>query len=268
MRDILPFLLKHGYAVLFLSVLAEQAGVPIPSTPFLLWAGALAGLGRLPLFPAIALSLAACLLSDSVWYWLGRRRGVSMLRLLCKISLEPDSCVSRTRQTFERTGATALLFAKFVPGLNTAAPPMAAITRMPYGRFLIADGAGSLIWSGAFLATGWLFRHQIEAVGERILGFGSRAAIVLGVLLAAYIGFKFWQRERFLHSLRVARVSPEDVLAQIEAGADMAILDLRNRQEMLDSGLLLPGAVWFDRARLETGILEEYRDRDVILYCS
>ncbi len=268
MRDILPFVLKHGYAVLFLCVLAEQAGVPIPAVPALLWAGALAGLGRIPLLPAIGLALIACLISDSIWYWLGRRRGTSMLRLLCKISLEPDSCVNRTRRTFERIGATALLYAKFVPGLNTAAPPMAAITRMSYGRFLLADGAGSLIWSGTFIAIGWLFRHQIDAVGERILGFGSRAAVVIGVLLGAYVGFRYWQRRRFIRSLRVARVSPEDVFTRIRAGEDVSILDLRNRQEMLASGVVLPGAVWFDRERLETGNLEDFRDCDVIVYCS
>lgn len=268
MRAILPFLLEHGYAVLFFCVLAEQAGAPIPAVPALLWVGALAGLGQMPLLPAIGLSLIACLISDSVWYWLGRRRGGSMLRLLCRISLEPDSCVSRARRGFERTGASALLFCKFIPGFSTAAPPMAGMTHMPFARFLLADGAGSILWSGAFLAIGWLFRHQIDDVGEYIVGFGSRAALIVLVLLAAWVGFKFWQRERFLHSLRIARVSPEEVLARIENGEELFILDLRTRHDVEESGLLLPGAVWVDRARLENGNWKEYRDRDVIIYCS
>ncbi len=268
MHDVLPFLVEHGYAVLFGCVLAEQAGAPIPATPVLLGVGALAGLGRMPLWPAILLSLLACLLSDSVWYWLGRRRGASVLRLLCAISLEPDSCVSSTKKTFERLGASSLLFAKFVPGLSTAAPPMAGVTHMSYGRFLLADGAGSLIWSGAFLATGWLFRREIEGIGERIMAFGSRAGLVVALALAAYIAYKFWQRQRFIRSLRIARISPEDVLSSIENGDEVTILDLRSKLEVDSSGKLLPGAVWYDQARLAESHLEIPRDRDIILYCS
>lgn len=268
MHDVLPFLLEHGYAVLFACVLAEQAGAPIPATPVLLGVGALAGLGRMPVSPAVLLALVACLISDSFWYWLGRRRGTSVLRLLCAISLEPDSCVNSTKRTFERLGASSLLFAKFVPGLSTAAPPMAGVTRMSYGRFLLADGVGSLIWSGAFLATGAFFRHEIENIGERIMAFGSRAGLVVVLALAAYIGYKFWQRQRFIRSLRVARISPEDVLSSIENGEAVTILDLRNKLEVEASGKLLPGAVWYDQAQLAENHLEIPRDRDIILYCS
>lgn len=268
MRDVLPFLLAHGYVVLFGCVLAEQAGAPIPATPALLGIGALAGLGRIPLWPAVLLSLLACLLSDSIWYWMGRRRGASILRILCAISLEPDSCVSTTRRTFERLGPSSLLFAKFVPGLSTAAPPMAGVTGMQYGQFLLADGAGSLLWSGAFLALGWIFRFQMEWIGATVMAFGSRAGLVVASLFAAYIGFKFWQRERFLHALRVARITPEEVLAQIERGDDVTILDLRNKLEAEASGKLLPGAAWYDAAQLADHHLSIPRDTDVILYCS
>lgn len=268
MHDVLPFLLAHGYAVLFACVLAEQAGLPIPATPVLLGIGALAGLGHMPVLPAVGLSVAACLASDSAWYWLGRRRGASVLRLLCAISLEPDSCVNTTKQTFEKLGASSLLFAKFVPGVSTAAPPMAGATGMPYGRFLLADGAGAVIWSSAFLGTGWIFRHEIERIGERVMAFGSRAGFLVVLLLAAYIALKFWQRQRFLHSLRLARISPEDVLTDIENGEDLTILDLRNKMEVESSGKLLPGAIWYDQARLAENHLEIPRDRDIILYCS
>src|SRR6476659_10215051 len=145
MMNVLPFLMEHGYAVLFGCVLAEQAGLPIPATPVLIGIGAMAGLGRIPVLPAVVLSLVACALSDSMWYWLGRSRGRSVLRLLCAISLEPDSCVSSTQRTFRKWGAYSLLFAKFVPGLSTAAPPLAVVTGMPYWRFLASDGAGSIL---------------------------------------------------------------------------------------------------------------------------
>jgi membrane protein DedA with SNARE-associated domain len=268
MRNILPFLLQHGYAVLFACVLAEQAGAPIPATPVLLGIGALAGLGRMPLLPAIFLALTACLISDSFWYWLGRRRGASILRLLCAISLEPDSCVSATKRTFERLGASSLLFAKFVPGLGTASTPMAGVRRMPYWQFVLADGAGAAIWSGAYFTLGWIFRHEVEAVGERVIGFGAQAGLSIVLLLGCYIGYKFWQRQRFLHSLRIARIHPDEVLARIEGGDEMTILDLRNRLEMEATGRVLPGAVWYDRAHLADTHLEIPRDRDIVLYCS
>ncbi len=269
MADFLPFLAQHGFAVLFVTVMAEQAGVPIPATPVLIGIGAMAGLGRVPLLPAVVLSVLACTLSDSFWYWLGRRRGASVLRLLCAISLEPDSCVNTTRRTFQKLGGYSLLFAKFVPGLSTAAPPMAGVTGMPYWRFLLADGTGSLLWSATFVAVGWIFRYQMGYVAERVLAFGSRAGLIFAVLLAVYVIFKFWQRQRFLRTLRVARVTAEDVLNRIRNGEDLTIIDLRDKLSVEASGELLPGAVWYDRELLLAGdTLSVPPDRDVILYCS
>ncbi len=267
--DLLPFLIDHGYAVLFFCVLAEQAGAPIPATPVLIAIGAMAGLGRVPLLPAAALSLLACSISDSLWYWLGRRRGASVLRFLCAISLEPDSCINTTQRTFRKFGAYSLLFAKFVPGLSTAAPPLAGVTGMPYSRFLLADGAGSLLWSGTFFALGWVFRHQMEYIADRVMAFGSRAGIFVALLLAAYMFFKFWQRQRFIRTLRIARISPEDVLARIQDGEDVTIVDLRDRHAMETSGQVIRGAVWYDRELLLAGgTLDIPLDREVILYCS
>ncbi len=268
MRHILPFLLEHGYSVLFLAVLAEQAGLPIPATPVLLGVGALVGLEKMSLAPALLLSLIASALSDSIWYWLGRRRGGSILRILCAISLEPESCVSTTRNMFSRLGSSAVVIAKFVPGLSTAAPPMAGMTLMPYWLFVAADGLGALLWAGVFLGLGWIFRFQIEVIGEAVESFGSRAGLVMFLLLAAYIAFKFVQRRRFLRSLRVARITPAEVLQEIEAGVPVTIVDLRNEAEVISSGLMLPHAKWYSRAGLEANHLEIPRDRDIILYCS
>lgn len=268
MRHILPFLLQHGYSVLFLAVLAEQAGLPIPATPVLLGVGALVGLEKMSLAPALLLALVACLLSDSLWYWLGRRRGGSILRILCAISLEPESCVSTTRSMFSKLGSSAVLIAKFVPGLSTAAPPMAGMTQMPYWLFVAADGVGSLLWAVAFLGLGWLFRFQIEVLGETVESFGSRAGLLVFVLLAAYIAFKFIQRRRFLRSLRVARITPGEVLQQIETGEPVSIIDLRNEAELTATGFMLPRARWYSRAGLEANHQEIPRDRDIILYCS
>ena len=152
MHQPMEFLLRHGYPLLFAMVLAEQLGVPIPSTPVLLAMGALIGTGKYNWAGALSLSVVASMSADSAWYGLGRRRGTSVLKWLCRISLEPDSCVSSTRYWFKRLGGWSLVIAKFVPGLSTVAPPMAGLSKMPWWKFLGADGLGGFIWAGAFPA--------------------------------------------------------------------------------------------------------------------
>ena len=143
MNEIVEFLVHHGYSVLFLWVLGEQAGLPIPSAPVLLAAGALAGTGRMNLPIVVATALIAATICDTLWYILGRQRGSAVLRFICRISLEPDSCVRRTRVSFERRGAWALVIAKFVPGLSAMTAPLAGTSRMPWQRFAFYDAIGA-----------------------------------------------------------------------------------------------------------------------------
>src|SRR6202795_1674680 len=147
MHQTIEFVLRHGYAILFAWVFAEQIGLPVPAMPMLLAMGALAGSGDFSFPAAMLLAVSACLTGDTIWFWLGRRRGYSILSLLCRISLEPDSCVRRTNDVFARYGSGAVVFAKFIPGLSTVAPPLAGLTHMPIWRFLLADGAGAILWA-------------------------------------------------------------------------------------------------------------------------
>src|SRR5215471_14683920 len=243
MHELISFLLRHGYWVVFAFVLAEQIGLPIPATPVLLAMGALAGLGRLSFPHALCLSVLASLFGDCLWYWLGRKRGYSVLNLMCRIALEPDSCVRRTENVFSRYGAGSLLFAKFVPGLSTAAPPLAGLFRMPLWRFWLADGAGALLWVGAFSGLGYLFREQLEDLAQWALGMGRWLGILLVALLAAYILWHYWQRQRFLRKLRVARITPEELRRKIEAGEQVMIVDLRNPLDVETEGHKVPGAL-------------------------
>lgn len=268
MAQVLEFLLRHGYWVVFAFVLAEQIGLPLPSTPILMAMGALAGLGRISYWQAFVLGVTASLIADSMWYWLGRRRGYSVLNLLCRIALEPDSCVRRTENVFSHLGAGALLFAKFVPGLSTAAPPLAGLFRMPLWRFLVSDMAGAALWVGAFSGVGFLLREQLEVAAEYALGFGRWLGIGLGVLFAAYILWHVWQRQRFLRNLRIARITPEELLQKLEANERMMIVDLRNPLDVQTSGSKLPGALLIAPAELEERHEEIPRDRDIILYCT
>jgi membrane protein DedA with SNARE-associated domain len=230
--------------------------------------GALAGLGNFSFAAALGVALCASLTSDLMWFHLGRVRGHSILNLLCRISLEPDSCVSNIQTVFRKFGALALLFSKFVPGLNTAAAPMAGLTRMPLAKFLAADAGGAIAWSGSALAIGYLFRDQLEDAAEHAGRMGSWLVLVLMILLAAYIAWKYYQRQRFIRELRIDRVTPEELLTMIESGEDLAVVDLRRALEVEHDNTKLPGAIWIDLDELEEREQEIPREKDVILYCS
>ena len=267
MGETIQFLLRYGYIVLFGAVLAEQIGLPIPSIPVMLAMGALAGADKFSLHASFWLILLASLIGDAVWYWLGRRRGQRVLRLLCRISLEPDSCVRITRGWFDRLGALTLVIAKFVPGLSTAAPPMAGVVRMPVWRFVAADSAGSLLYGGAFLICGYLFSNQLEGMAGAALRLGSSLMAILAVLLVLYILWKYDQRRRFIKSLEVARITPEELKAMLDRGEDVAVVDVRSAAELAETGMLR-GAIWLNIKSIEDRGAEIPRDRDVILYCS
>jgi membrane protein DedA with SNARE-associated domain len=265
MHQPMEFLIRHGYPLLFAMVLAEQLGLPIPSGPILLAMGALIGDGKYSWAGALSLSMVACVAADGVWYGIGRRKGSSVLKLLCRISLEPDSCVSSTRYWFKRLGGWALVIAKFVPGLSTVAPPMAGLSRMAWWKFLGADGLGGFLWAGAFLGLGHVFRAQLEDVAAYAARLGGWLIVLLGGALALWIGWKYYQRRKFIKGLRVARIRPEELKDRL---LDVAILDLRTSDEVASDGAKIPGALWFDRKELEERHNEIPRDRDVVLYCT
>ena len=268
MHKILEFLLHHGYAVLPVWVFAEQIGLPVPSLPILLAAGALAGSGKFSLAGSIFLSIVACLFADSVWYALGRLRGIKILQLLCKISLEPDSCVRRTEGLFAKQGARSLVFAKFVPGLGTVAPPLAGIFHMRPSRFLLFDMFGALLWSAAYIGLGFVFSGEIERIAEHAYHLGSGLGVLVVSILAAYIGYKFIARQRFLRELRIGRITAEELKQKIDAGEDLVIVDLRHSLDFEADPHTIPGAFRIDAKELEENDERLPRDRDVILYCT
>jgi len=262
------FLLKYGYSVLFLNVLLEQIGLPLPTMPILLAMGALAGLGSFS-FPAeVAIAVIAALASDLVWYKLGQKGGHSVLGLICRVSLEPDSCISKTKNLYRKLGPFALLVAKFVPGFSATAAPLAGLTRMPLPRFAAFDTLGAGIWSGSYLLVGLLFRNQLEDVGDLITHTGGRFILVILALVGSYIGWKYYQRWKFIRELRFARVSPEELLEMIQSGEEYAIVDLRHAREVEAEGAKLPGAIQMELSEIEARHDEIPRDKDIILYCS
>lgn len=268
MNEAIDFLIHHGYTLLFAWVLIEQLGLPIPAVPLLLAAGALAGSGRMNLAVAVSLALIAVVWADVFWYCLGRFRGGRILKLLCRISLEPDSCVRRTENVFQRHGAHSLLVAKFVPGLNTAAPSLAGIFRMPVRRFMLFDSLGGLFWVLTFTGLGFIFSDQLEQIAAYFSRWGGWLVVVLAGSLAAYILWKYVQRRRFLHRLRVARISPKELMEKLTAGDDVSIVDLRQPLEVEAFPQMIPGALRMGIEELEERHKEIPRNRDIILYCS
>ena len=262
------FVFHHPYLVLFGAVLAEQVGLPVPAMPFLLGAGALVGLNKLDPALALALAVVGSLLADLVWYEAGRRKGGSILKLLCRISLEPDSCVRRTENVFAKQGARTLLFAKFLPGLNTVAPPMAGMIGMRLHRFLLWDAAGALVWAGAGMLVGLAFSDQIETIAERAGGLGGRLIVLLLGLFALWLVYKYAQRQRFIRGLRIARITPEELKARMDAGDGVVVVDLRGSLDFALEPRRLPGALRFSAEELPDRHHEIPRDRDVVLYCT
>ena len=212
----MEFLVKHGYLVLFAAVLAEQIGLPLPPPPFLLLAGALAELHKFNFGEVLAVAAIASLISDYIWFNLGKRRGSSILGLLCKISLEPDSCVAKTKSVYARYGSKSLLFAKFVPGLTTIAPPMAGMLRLPFWKFIGLDSGGALLWAGSYSAVGWMFRGQLESLAGSLGRFGVGLGGIFGIGIALYIRMKYVQRKRIYRALRIARIAPIELKARMD----------------------------------------------------
>ncbi len=268
MKHALEFVIRHGYVVLFAWVGAEQVGLPIPAVPLLMAAGALAGGGKMSPLLAIGVAVVASLVSDGIWYEIGRRKGIAVVNFLCKISLEPDSCVRKTENVFTKHGMRSLLVAKFVPGLNTMAPPLAGIFKMPFGRFLLWDGLGATLWSATFVALGYAFSDQLEQVAAMALPLGARLVALLLGALGLYIGWKFYQRHRFIRDLRVLRVTPDELKQMLDTQQPVFIVDLRGEIELEAEPETVPGALWMSAEQLDERHHEIPRDRDVILYCS
>jgi membrane protein DedA with SNARE-associated domain len=268
LKEAAEFLIKHGYALLFGWVLVEQMGLPIPAIPLLVAAGALAGSGKMNLTFAVVLAFIAVILADLFWYSLGRYHGGRILKLLCRISLEPDSCVRRTENLFVRYGARSLLVAKFVPGLNTAAPSLAGIFRMPVRRFILFDSLGGFFWVATFTGLGFIFSDQLEQIAAHALRWGGWLVVVLGASLTAYVLWKYIQRRRFLHRLRIARISPKELMDKLTAGENISILDLRQPIDVEAFPQMIPGALRIAMEEIEDRHGEIPRDRDVVLYCS
>lgn len=268
MHSTLEFLVVHGYAVLLIWVFLEQAGMPLPSIPLLLASGALGGMHRLNFGVSLLLCVAGAVAADTIWYELGRRKGIKIVQWLCKISLEPDSCVRRTEGVFEKQGAKSLLVAKFLPGLSAVATPLAGIFQMKLRRFLVFDALGALLWAGTYLGLGYVFSGQIERIALKAQQLGGSMLVLIIAFLICYVAYKFVARQKFLRELRIARITPEELKFLLDAGEPVTIVDLRHSLDFEADPATIPGAFRMDASELQEKDERLPRDREVILYCT
>jgi membrane protein DedA with SNARE-associated domain/rhodanese-related sulfurtransferase len=261
-------LLMYGYLLLFAWVLVEQVGVPLPATPVLLAAGALSAQGQTSFSLALVVGIVAALVADSTWFLVGRRYGHHVLRTLCKLSLEPTTCVRKTQDSFGRRRGVTLMIAKFVPGLATLAPPVAGENGMGFGAFLFYDGIGATLWVGALLAVGRVFGDLLKR-NISVLDWTGRfsgALLILGVL--GFFAARLVRRRMVLKKLAAARLEPEELKRQLDAGEKVFIVDLRHPLELLPDPFTLPGALHFSPEALAARHVEIPRDRDIVLFCT
>jgi membrane protein DedA with SNARE-associated domain/rhodanese-related sulfurtransferase len=267
-NDLASVVGHYGLAIVFGNVFVEQIGIPIPAIPTLVVAGALAADGKLSAFAVFAVALLACVIADVTWYVAGRRYGNRVMRILCGISLTPDSCVSETQARFERWGINTLLIAKFVPGIALLAPPLAGATRIRWLPFLLFNTTGGALWVLAGMGGGMLLGSQIERLLEYLDSYGAAAVFLIGALVAAYIAFKWWERHRFYAMLRMARISVDELHRLMDEGVAPLVVDVRSQIARTLEPRHIPGALHLPLQGFEQHIKELPRDREIIVYCS
>src|SRR6266581_4789298 len=257
-QEIIRLITQYGHALVFANVLLEQIGLPLPAIPTLVIAGALAADGKLSALALFGVAFIGCVIGDTLWYVAGRRYGRRVMRLLCRISLSPDSCVRQTEYQFGRWGGLTLVLAKFIPGLSTIAPPLAGATRLAWAPFLFWNGLGIALWAAA----------PIGDLIVRLEDLGVLAIELIGALLAVYVALKWWERRRFYKMLRIARITVGDLRRLMDGGERPVVVDVRSPSIRKLDPRFIPGALAMDMAEVDQRLEQLPADRDIIFYCT
>jgi membrane protein DedA with SNARE-associated domain/rhodanese-related sulfurtransferase len=264
----LHLFLHYAYLVLFLWVLGEQLGAPVPSIPLLVTAGSLTATNELLLPLVLGAVLSACFVADSLWYFMGKRYGGTMVRLVCKLSFETSTCVRKTENYFTKHGPQALLMAKFVPGLGTVAAPIAGQTGMKYPVFLAYDLGGALLWALAAVLGGRFFGDVLKHDPGALAWFGHSAGVLILLAIVGFLFHRVWKQRSFLKQVETSRLEPTVLKQMLDMGENPFIVDLRHPLDYLPDPRVLPGAVRISPDQLLGRSAEIPRDRDIILYCT
>ena len=258
---------QNVYWILWLNTLLHELGVPVPLTPTALVAGARAvTAGVNPLLAVLAI-VVAMTLGNAVWFAAGRRYGSAVLKLLCRISISPDTCVARTEGTFGRLGGSALVIGRFLPGVTLVAPPLAGALGMAWSKFIWLTIAGSALFGAVVVGAGMLLAGQIEALLSLMSTFGWEAAGIIAALLVLYIAWRWWRR-RIALAVGIPRIDIAELRALMNAGEPLELIDVRGRDANKLDSRRIPGASIMHLDEIAAGKFAGARDRQIIVYCS
>jgi len=242
MDKLLHVLNVYGLQVVFVGVLLDQGGLPLPSFSLIVVAAAVAANSGAPLWPLLVVAIAATLIADLAWFAGGRRFGAAMLRAICRVSLSPDSCIGQTQRAYMRWGAPSLIVAKYVPGLAAVATTLAGETGIGVARFALYDGIGAALWAGGGVALGAIFHEAVDDVLNELDRLGNFALLLLAAAILAFVAVKWWQRARFKMRIRMARISPAELATLLQQLTKVVLLDARTPERRQRTGRI-PGSI-------------------------
>lgn len=265
MDALLADLARYGVPLVGFNVLLQQLGLPIPAVPTMMVAGALAVDGRLSGPGVFAISVAASVLADTLWFWAGRRFGYPVLKLLCRVSMSPDACVRQTENIFERYGFYSLIGSKFIPGFSTVAPPLAGALGMSIGQFLLATLASAALWVGAAMSAGMVFKAQIETFLHLLARNAGLAAFVLLAAFALYLAWRGLQRWRLARFVDEAKIDVEGLVLRLADEPPPLVIDVGSKLAH-ESRPHIPGALLMDLDSIASHAFPA--DRALVFYCA
>jgi len=265
---------QFGLALAFVNVLALALGLPVPAMPTLILVGAGYAMQGGPaawlgLLAAWVVSISASVIGDTAWFLAGRRYGTRTLQSLCRLSLSRDTCMKKTERFYGRFGVRVLSIAKFVPGLSMVSVPMAGAMQVNMRPFLRYDALGAALWAAVGLGLGVVFVEQVDYVLDLLSRLGTHALGVVGIGLALYIGWRWWRRQQLMRSLEAARISVDELYAQMQdPQATPAVLDIRAPGYRDLEPYTIPGAVFADERRLGEILNAFPPERSIVIFCA
>jgi len=214
-----------------------------------------------------AAAIVASVVGDCLWYWAGTRFGYRVLAGLCKLSINPASCVSQTEARFVRWGLVSLLVAKFIPGFSVVAPPIAGALRMSLPGFLLAAAAGAALWAGAALGAGWVLRGTVPNALAVLDQHMDGVLVVSVLMLGLWLGWKLWRKHQFRKASALAHITAKELLEALRSDKAPLLLDLRGAT-MVSQTDPIPGAIVTDQDHLSEAVASWPKDRDIVTLCA
>ena len=267
MQDLISLVQHYGLLIVFASAFIEQLGLPLPSYPVLLVAGALSYAGGDPIVPIIAIGALGVVMGDLMVYAAGVRFGRRALSVVCKLSLARDNCVRQTEDRFAHYGPRALLFVKFIPGFALVLILLCGVARLAIPTFLMLDGAGALAYVAVPVVLGGIFHNAIDSALQAVTRWGELGTALVIAILALYFIYRLVDRQLFIHRLRMARISAQELAGLIDAGEHPVIFDVRSAETRQHEGVI-PGSIDARPDQISTVASHYARDAVIIVYCS